>query len=1165
MSAEHNQRLHILRRALALSGTQRAAYLDQACAGDAQLRAGIEALLEEETRAGASHGAETIPQAEAGPAPGLIVSAPRASAAAAENPGDRIGHYKLLQQIGEGGFGAVWVAEQEHPVRRRVALKIIKLGMDTREVVARFEQERQALALMDHPHIAKVFDAGVTPSGRPFFVMELVRGVSITSYCDENHLTTRERIELFIPVCQAIQHAHQKGIIHRDIKPSNILVTINDGEAVPKVIDFGVAKATQGRLVEATVFTQFYNMIGTPLYMSPEQAEMTSQDIDTRSDIYSLGVLLYELLTGRTPIDRATLAGAGLDAVRRMIREVDPPRPSTRLESLQGDERTTAARRRKVDPLRLSRHLRGDLDWIVMKCLEKGRARRYETASSLAADLRRHLDNEIVTARPPTTGYLLRRLIRRHKATFVSACAIAASLLAGIAFTSWQAVEASRARQAEAAERSAAQTERDAARAATRWAEAAEAQATRDRDAANTARRRADDAARRAEGERDKAIAQNAHRIALVTLLNRKIDEDAKVSPDTLKLLRTFTGLGSDIGADLFPTPAEADPVDTNGPLFQAEVLMAKADAYLDLDAPDKAIPDLEQAQTLLLRTVGQEDDRTLQCQFDLARAYVHNQDIAQGLALAKQVWIDGNHAHGALAPWTLQSLLYYSIAARLSDQTNRTAATRAVEDTLVRVLENTTLDAEDLERSKCIIAGSFAVLHRHQEAISLYLELTRATEVYELQTVRRRLADAYAEAGHLDQAIKLYEEILRSSGAETEADALLDNLEIASELAEVYDEADLAEKEVSLLKQVVAGYTKLRGPDDDKTLAAMAELAVAHIDEDDERGGAALAAALQAHETKYGSKCYETLLLRWASAVYDLQSGQRQKALNALRDIESELESGLPENRIQRFGLLWMMAHSFAAAGRIERARVYCDRITAMVQEGKTLHPDLNGVMGSLEVACGDPLAAIPPLTASLRESESLDGPDHPDTAEAMSDLAEAHLLAGHVNEARGLYGYAFGKLKARLGMRHHLTLDAEDGLAESAWLAGDLEPAERHFRDSLDHRRAFRPRAWQTFKTEAQLGGVLFARGQASEAEPLLRSGGSGLLERRHQLAAQEHRYIREALTNLAALYAARGAPPATAEPMTTAAYWRGKLAAFEAELAAFRSTSTPAAGAR
>jgi len=343
------------------------------------------------------------------------------------------------------------VAEQREPVKRRVALKIIKLGMDTRQVVARFEAERQALAMMDHPNIAKVLDAGATEIGRPYFVMELVRGIKITDYCDQNNLSTRERLELFIKVCQAIQHAHQKGIIHRDIKPSNVLVTINDGVPVAKVIDFGIAKATQGELTDKTVYTQFQQFIGTPAYMSPEQAEMTSLDIDTRSDIYGLGVLLYELLTGKTPFDQQTLLKAGLDGMRRMIREQEPLRPSTRVSSLQDQERTTTAKRRALDVPKLVHLLRGDLDWIVMKCLEKDRTRRYETANGLATDIRRHLENEPVVACPPTTVYRFQKLVRRNKLVFAAAGAVAASLLLGLGLSTWLWLEA-RASDAKAKE-----------------------------------------------------------------------------------------------------------------------------------------------------------------------------------------------------------------------------------------------------------------------------------------------------------------------------------------------------------------------------------------------------------------------------------------------------------------------------------------------------------------------------------------------------------------------------------------------------------------------------------------------------------------------------------------------------------------------------------------
>lgn len=351
--------------------------------------------------------------------------------------GTVIGRYQILEKIGEGGYGVVYLAEQDKPVRRRVALKLIKLGMDTSEVVARFEAERQALALMEHPNIAKVLDGGATETGRLFFVMELVRGVRITDYCDDHKLTTRERIALVIQVAQAVQHAHQKGIIHRDLKPSNILVTIDDGRPVPKVIDFGIAKAVAGRLTDRTLFTGFEQLVGTPAYMSPEQALTTSLDIDTRADLYSLGVLLYELLTGKTPFETQTLLAAGLHEMRRTILEMEPARPSTRLSSLTPAELTTTAQRRAIQATKLVHLLQGDLDWIVMKCLEKDRTRRYETANGFAKDLQRYLDNEPVLARPPSATYRLQKLIRRNRPVVIGALALLVSLWIGLGLSTW--------------------------------------------------------------------------------------------------------------------------------------------------------------------------------------------------------------------------------------------------------------------------------------------------------------------------------------------------------------------------------------------------------------------------------------------------------------------------------------------------------------------------------------------------------------------------------------------------------------------------------------------------------------------------------------------------------------------------------------------------------
>jgi serine/threonine protein kinase len=403
------------------SPEERQKYLDEACGGEPALQAEVEALLNANARVG--HFLESP-----APDPGATRDLDSSPRPLTESPGTVIGPYKLLEQIGEGGMGVVYMAEQARPVRRKVALKIIKPGMDTRQVIARFEAERQALALMDHPNIARVLDAGATDSARPYFVMELVRGIPITEYCDRNHLEIADRSELFVLVCQAVQHAHQKGIIHRDLKPSNVLVTLIDGAAVPKIIDFGVAKAMGQQLTEKTLFTGFAQLIGTPLYMSPEQAELSGVDIDTRSDIYSLGVLLYELLTGTTPFDATTFRTAGYDEIRRIIREQEPRRPSTRISTLEATATTISANRR-TDPQRLRKALRGELDWIVMKCLDKDRNRRYETAAALGADVRHYLHDQPVLACPPSARYRFGKFARRHRVAITIGTVVTAALL----------------------------------------------------------------------------------------------------------------------------------------------------------------------------------------------------------------------------------------------------------------------------------------------------------------------------------------------------------------------------------------------------------------------------------------------------------------------------------------------------------------------------------------------------------------------------------------------------------------------------------------------------------------------------------------------------------------------------------------------------------------
>ena len=459
---------------VAVEQADRAAILDRECGNDLELRRRVEALLKAHDEPASYLDQPAVELAELN----RTIDEPPIT----ERPGSMIGPYKLKEQIGEGGFGLVFVAEQQEPVKRKVALKVIKPGMDTREVMARFTAERQALAMMDHPNIARVLDAGATDSGRPYFVMELVRGIPITEYCDQNQLSPRDRLELFVTVCQAVQHAHQKGIIHRDIKPSNVLVTSHDGKPVAKVIDFGVAKAINQRLTDRSIYTNFAQMIGTPLYMSPEQAEMSGLDIDTRTDIYSLGVLLYELLTGSTPLDKKRFAKAAYDEIRRLIREDEPPKPSTRLST--SDSIASIAAQRHTEPAKLSKLMRGDLDWITMKALEKDRTRRYETANGLARDIQRYLCDEPVEACPPTTGYRLRKFAKKNRATLATAGIFAFTLALFSALCIWFAIDSINAQHRAAVAQVLAEQERDRANAAATKAKlAAESEARAKLDA----------------------------------------------------------------------------------------------------------------------------------------------------------------------------------------------------------------------------------------------------------------------------------------------------------------------------------------------------------------------------------------------------------------------------------------------------------------------------------------------------------------------------------------------------------------------------------------------------------------------------------------------------------------------------------------------------------
>jgi serine/threonine protein kinase/tetratricopeptide (TPR) repeat protein len=764
---------------------QRAALLDAACGEDAELRGRVDRLLAEHARSNS-----------------FFLDRPPDAAATAflpltEGPGTQIGPYKLLQQIGEGGMGVVFMAQQTSPVERKVALKIIKPGMDTRQVIARFEAERQALALMDHPNIAKVFDAGTTgevrnsefgvrseeaidPStphsalriphsnGRPYFVMELVKGVPLTTYCDEKHLTLKERLELFVPVCQAIQHAHQKGIIHRDLKPSNVLVAEYDEKPVAKIIDFGVAKAVGQRLTEKTMFTEFGQVVGTIDYMSPEQAKLNQLDIDTRSDIYSLGVLLYELLTGETPFDRKRLQSAAFDEMLRIIREEEPPKPSTKLST--SNTLPAIAANRNIEPERISKQVRGELDWIVMKCLEKERGRRYETAAGLARDLEHYLADEPVQACPPSASYRFRKFTRRNKGPMLAAALVLFALVGGIVATTWQAILATQA---------------------------------------NTL------------AQRRLAQVEKSNEILGSIFLDLDPREEELGKP-----------LRAQLAERLEHAAAQLDFEAVGDPLAVARLQNTLGSSQMSLGHAIKAVPLLEKSYKTRVALLGPDHVDTLQSMHNVAFAHHLGGQREKAISMFEQVWAKRKEKLGPDHVDTLQSA---GILARGYHDAGRPGeALKLAEE--IRVMARNKLGPD--HRWTLVNAQLLALIYskagRFVEALALLedaLARQKATvgpDHFLTLHTQNSLAAAYQTAGQLDKALPLLEETLAKSkktfGHDNPTTLILTN-----NLAVAYRASGQFAKAVSLLEEAMKRQKTTLGPEHPTTLATIDRLALAY------------------------------------------------------------------------------------------------------------------------------------------------------------------------------------------------------------------------------------------------------------------------------------------------------------------------------------------------
>ena len=745
-----------------------AAYLEQACGGDQSLRARVLALL------GQTGDADQF--LEAPPSIYHFEAAATMDQALIEKPGTQIGPYKLLQQIGEGGMGAVYMAEQKEPLRRTVALKIIKPGMDSQQVVARFEAERQALAMMNHPNIAKVLDAGSTESGRPYFVMELVKGIPITEYCDTHKLTTRQRLELLVTICDAVQHAHQKGIIHRDLKPGNLLVELHDIRPVPKVVDFGIAKSTNQRLTERTLCTNFSQMIGTPLYMSPEQAQLSGLDVDTRSDIYSLGVLLYELITGTTPFTKESMSKIGYDEMRRKIQYDDPPRPSERISTLNVEALTTLTTNQRVDTRKLQQQVRNELDWVVMKALDKDRTRRYQTATAFAEDIQRYLNDAPVQACPPSFSYRLQKITRRNKGLLITGALVAASLCAGLLGTSWQAILATRA------EAEARQQERTAMASADSERQARELESDQ--------RRKAEIAEFEARQHEGAAKDQLAISNAVTDFLQNDLlgqagsyaQAESEFTPDPALTIRKALDRASASVGDRFK----------DRPELEAAIRFTVGKSYNQIGQFNQAIDQLERSAEIRTGTLGPEDHITLETLTDLAHSYRNAGRSSDAIELYGKI-----------------------CSARLKDLGPEHA------DTL---------------QTRAALAYAFQLAQKTSEAIDLF-EQVRDSQVTLLgpehkDTLRtlNNLSIAYLDADRSSDAIKLLEHVIYVN-RKLDGDENPKSLNSLNNLALAYKRDGRRNEARAILEKVRDSKVKIFGPEHPDTLLALVSLAESYND----------------------------------------------------------------------------------------------------------------------------------------------------------------------------------------------------------------------------------------------------------------------------------------------------------------------------------------------
>lgn len=986
----------VFSEAIKLLPTDRAAFLARACAGDDALRRRVEVLL-------AAHDpADSFLEPEALTGPNMESNNSR-HIDATEQPAARIGPYRLLQQIGEGGMGVVYMADQEHPIRRRVALKIIKPGMDTSQVVARFEAERQALALMNHQNIAQVLDVGETERGRPYFVMELINGIPITKYCDQEKLSPRERLELFIPVCQAIQHAHQKGIIHRDLKPSNVLVALFDGRPVAKVIDFGVAKATNQRLTERTMFTEFGLVIGTLEYMSPEQAERNALDIDTRSDIYSLGALLYELLTGMTPLDKKKLRAAGFLEMLRLIREEEPSKPSTRL-SQSGDALPSISAQRKTEPAALSKLIRGELDWIVMKCLEKERSHRYETANGLARDLQRYLADEPVEACPPSAGYRMRKFARKNRAALVTVATFALLLVAGIGVSTWQAVRATRA-----------ETE-----------------------------------ARLAAAAEKTANEQAQKRLAQVNKANQILGSVFE-NLDPKEIASAGRPLQAVLVENLDKAMSQLEGEAIGDPIVVAEMQNRLANSLLALGEPNKAVAVFERALATAMNQLGRDHAITRLAMNNLAIGHMHAGNVAKALPLLEDALWLSQAQHGPDHP---DNLIYMnSLAKGRVSAGDLKSAVPLYEDTLRRLKSSYGYDHEVTLNCMSSLARAYDAAGNLDLAMPLFEESYKVRKSKhgfdhpDTLNSQDALAGAYLDLGDVNKAVPLFEQVteLRKTKLGLEHPVTLNSM---NNLGSAYREAGRIDLAVPLFEQTMRLMKARLGVEHPDTLKTMMNLATNYSSAGQYDKAVAIGEeSLRLMKAKLGADHLDTLANMSSLGATYREAGQVAKALPLLEESLRLRKDKLGADHPDTLMTMNSLAVCYGSAGQ-------CDQSLALNEETYRLkkaklgdeHPQTLISMCNLAASYREAKQhdkSIPLAELSLRLIKSKMGSDHPKALVSIDCLAECYHDAHQFEKSLPLYEEALRLRKAKLGNDHPHTLVSMNNLGTYYGEVGQLNKA--------------------------------------------------------------------------------------------------------------------------